>query len=461
MAEVIELGHVAMAVLAVLALMAANALFVAAEFSIVTAPPHAIRNRAQAGSRAARLVEWVQSDGSRQDRFIATAQLGITATSLGLGMVGESILAERIGAIVGRSDLLGGFVSHGLATAVSIAALTFLHIVVGEMMPKSIALQKPQETALAVGPIMRAVQLALYPIVRLTNGISNRLLLLLGIDRTHRGHEHLRTTEDLAWIVRESQEGGVLSREPAKVLRELLDFGELSASEVMVPRVQIIGIPLGADPGEIRELLGEESHTRYPVYDESIDHVLGMVHIKDLMRLLSTGASLTEKEIRKLPLVPESMPLDGLVATMRRDRSQMAIVMDEHGGTAGLITLEDLFEEVVGDITEDAGERLEIEVDSTGLLHVAGTTRIEEIGEKLGRSLEHDDVDTVSGLVLSQLGGPAKVGDVVTWDGLRFEVTEVVGHGVVHCTVTEVAAPVDEEGEAPTGAVPGGGDTGD
>ncbi|MFM8410854.1 MAG: CNNM domain-containing protein, partial [Alphaproteobacteria bacterium] len=234
-----EIARLAWPIAAVAALVAANALFVAAEFAIVSSPPVAIRRRAREGSRAARLVEWVQSDGFRQDRFIATSQLGITATTLGLGMVGESVLAEEIAAIVGRSDLLGGLVSHGVATAVAIAGLTFVHVVCGEMMPKSIALQKPQETALVVGPVMRVVQLALYPVVLFTNAISNVILRLIGIDRGERGHEHLHTAEDLDWIVRESQESGALPEQPAEVLRELLDFGEREAAEVMVPRVQV------------------------------------------------------------------------------------------------------------------------------------------------------------------------------------------------------------------------------
>jgi len=434
---------------AVAALVAANALFVASEFAIVASPPLAIRRRAREGSRAARLVEWVQSDGYRQDRFIATSQLGITATTLGLGMVGESILAEEIAALVGRSDLLARIVSHGIAVAIAIAGLTFVHIVCGEMMPKSIALQKPQETALVVGPIMRVVQLALYPIVVFTNALSNALLRLLGIDRGHRGHEHLHTTEDLAWIVRESQERGVLSDEPAEVLRELLDFGDLTAFEVMVPRVQVLGLPLGAGPDEIRELLKDESHTRYPVYEETIDHVIGMVHIKDLMRLLPTGDRLDRRHVRELPIVPESMELDRLVGLMRAKRSQMAIVMDEHGGTAGLITLEDLFEEVVGEITEDPTEKREIE-EVQGQLHLAGTTRLEEAGEELDCDLEHEDVDTVSGLVLHELGRPAEVGDSIEWKGLRFEVVAVAGHGVEDCVVTRLGPPADENGGEPT-----------
>ncbi|MFM7143625.1 MAG: transporter associated domain-containing protein, partial [Alphaproteobacteria bacterium] len=233
------------------------------------------------------------------------------------------------------------------------------------------------------------------------------------------------------------------------------------AAEVMVPRVQVLGIALGAGPDEIRELLTHESHTRYPVYEDTIDHVIGMVHIKDLMRLLPSGELLGEQHVREVPLVPESMEIDRLVGLMRAKRSQMAVVMDEHGGTAGLITLEDLFEEVVGDITEDPDEKMEIQAQPGGVFRFAGTTRLEEAGEEFERDLEHEDVDTVSGLVLHELGRPAEVGDSVVWKGVRFEVVSVAGHGVEACIATELPPEELESAEAEEAAEGGEGTSGE
>src|SRR5581483_10469830 len=411
--------------LIVAALIAVNALFVAAEFAIVAAPRPAIRRLAEGGSRAARLVDRVQSDANRQDRFIATAQLGITAASLGLGMYGEHALAEGVHEVFAALGSPSWLVAHGVASALALALLTYLHIVLGEMVPKSIALVHPVRLALAIGPIMRAVQLAFYPVIVTLNRAASGLLRLVGIERRGVSAEHLSTPEDLAYIVRESQEGGVLPEERAQVLQELLEFGSLTAAEVMVPRVKIAGMPIGATAEEMREMLQEEQHTRYPVYQDDIDHVVGMVHVKDMLRLQPRGMPLSEREVRTVPFVPETMLLDRLVATLRESRSQMAIVMDEHGGTAGLLTIEDLFEEVVGEITEDTLERLEIYRDPAGRLHVAGTVRIEDVGEELGVTLTHEDVDTASGLVLALLGRPAAVGDAVVWQGVRFEVTAV------------------------------------
>ncbi len=447
-----DLGALAWAGLVIVALIAANGLFVAAEFAIVAAPRAAIRRRAEEGSRAARLVEWVQHSASRQDRFIATAQLGITAASLGLGMYGEHTLAVWIEARLHATRLAELAAVHGVSAALSLAALTYLHIVLGEMVPKSIALLHAQRVALWIGPLMRGVQLAFFPAIVALNAMANGLLRAFGVDRRTLGAEHSPTPEDLAYIVRESQEGGLLREEPAQVLRELLDFADLSAAEVLVPRVKVAGIPLGATGDEMREIVRESQHTRYPVYEETIDEIVGMVHVKDILRL--RNATLGPTDVRKVPFVPETMKLDRLVATLRAAHSQMAIVMDEHGGTAGLITIEDLFEEVVGEITEDASERAEIYRDPIGRLHVLGTVRIEEVGEELGVSLQHEDVDTVSGLVLALLDRPAQPGDVVVWQDVRFEVTSVAGHGVEECAVA-IAPPEpapDEEVE------PGGGE---
>jgi CBS domain containing-hemolysin-like protein len=220
------------------------------------------------------------------------------------------------------------------------------------------------------------------------------------------------------------------------MLQELFEFGDLTAGQVMVPRVRVIGIPLGAEPDQVRALLGRSPHTRYPVYEGDLDHVHGMVHIKDLLRILMRQEPIAAAHVRPLPVVPETAPLDDVLATMRRERTQMGIVIDEHGGTAGIVTLEDLFEEVVGDIDEGPGSQPQPYRDAHGRLRVRGTLRLDELGQEFDLDLEHEDVDSVSGLVLTLLGRPPRVGDVVRYDRLAFTVTAVKGHGVEECAVT-------------------------
>ena len=204
----------------------------------------------------------------------------------------------------------------------------------------------------------------------------------------------------------------------------------------MVPRVRVAGIPLGAKPSDVRRIMRETRHTRYPIYDGDLDHIVGMLHVKDLLRRLIAGETIAARDVRPMPSVPETMALDDVLAAMQRQRSHMAVVLDEHGGTAGVISLEDLFEEVVGDIDEGQPALPPLVVESENVVRVRGTVRLDEVGQEWDLDLEHEDVDSVSGLVLAQLGRTPAVGDVIEWDRLRVEVLEVRGKGVGLARVT-------------------------
>jgi CBS domain containing-hemolysin-like protein len=434
---------VVLAVVVVLLLL--NALFVAAEFGIVGAPRVAVERRADAGDRTARRVARILNDPVAQDRYIATAQLGITVASLGLGMYGEHQLAEWIAGglhSVGMED--GRWVTaHALASVLAVAILTYFHIVVGEMIPKSLALSQAERTALWVTPPMLAIQALVFPLVWALNAVGNGVLRLFGIRRQERTTEHYRTPEELQFIVRESQAGGMLRRVQADVVQELLEFGDLTAAEVMVPRVRITGIPVGATFDEVTRIVRGHPHTRYPIFDGSLDHIIGMVHIKDLFRRLRSQRSVHANDARPVPYLPEPCGIDALLKAMRAARTQMAVILDEHGGTAGIVTIEDLFEEVVGEIEEGSSQHPDVFRDEEGRVVAEGTVRLDEVGDFLCVVLEHDEVDTVSGLVLTLLGRPPLVGDAVEYDDVRFELAEVEGHGVRTCVVTLLKPPID------------------
>jgi CBS domain containing-hemolysin-like protein len=412
-----------------------NGVFVAAEFAIVGAPRAAIDARAAQGDRLAGLVQRVLRDTQTQDRYIATAQLGITLASLGLGMYGEHVLADAIYHALGTSGAPAWLVSHGLASVVAVAILTYFHIVVGEMVPKSLALQQAERLACWITPPMLWTKNLLFPFVVALNGLGNLLLKAIGVNRQAQNAEQYYTPEELQLIVQESGELGALRSESSQMLQELFEFGDLTAGQVMVPRVRILGIQVGTGPAAIRELLSEPAHTRYPIYEKDLDHIVGMVHIKDLLRLLIDEETITAAHARALPVVPETAELDALLSVMRSQRTQMAVVIDEHGGTAGVVTLEDLFEEVVGDIEEGPATEAQVHRDRDGRLRVPGTMRLDEVGKEFDLDLEHDEVDSVSGLVLMRLGRPPVVGDSVRWERLQFEVTAVKGHGVEEAAV--------------------------
>ena len=413
-----------------------NGVFVAAEFAIVGAPRAAIDARAARGHRLALAVQTVLRDPRRQDRYIATAQLGITVASLGLGMYGEHVLADGIYQVIGRTGAPAWLLSHGLASVLAIAILTYFHIVVGEMVPKSLALQQAERMVLWITPPILWIKAMVFPLVVALNETGNAVLKLLGVNRQVQTAEQYYTPEELQLIVQESEELGAIRAESGRMIQELFEFGDLTAGEVMVPRVRITGIPIGTGPDQLRELVGQSPHTRYPIVENDLDHIVGMIHIKDMLRLLIGHETIGPAHARPLPLVPETAPLDTVLATMRRERTQMVIVIDEHGGTSGIVTLEDLFEEVIGEIDEGPTDTPAEYRDSEGRLRVRGTMRIDELGREFDLELEHEEVDSVSGLILTLLGRPPKVGDIVRYGRLLFEVTAVKGHGVDECAVT-------------------------
>jgi CBS domain containing-hemolysin-like protein len=436
---------VAASIIAVLIVL--NALYVAAEFAIVAARRPIIEELA-ATSRSADRVARTLRDQGMQDRYIATAQLGITLASLGLGMYGETVLAGGISATIADSSLPAWLASHAVAGLIAIMVLTYLHIVLGEMIPKAIALVHAERAAIWLSPIILATEIATYPLVRSLNGIGNWLLKGLRLPRE--GTERYHTPEELQYIVRESEESGLLRPQAAEVMEELLEFGQLTAGEVMVPRVKMHGVEFGGMLPELRDTIRVAPHTRYPVFVGDLDHIVGAIHIKDVLRRTRQGRSIVQSDIHPVPFIPETSTLDKVLAAMRQWRTQLAIVMDEHGGTAGLVTIEDLFEEVVGDIDETiTGAAPDLFRDGSGVLRAAGTVRVDEVGEELDRTLEHEDVDTVSGLVLALLDRPPVIGDVVTYDGVRFEVVAVAGHGVDECAVTLVEPEAPAEAGAP------------
>jgi len=427
------------AVIIITVLILLNGIFVAAEFAIVGAPRAAIDARVARGDRMARAVQSVLRDPQNQDRYIATAQLGITVASLGLGMYGEHVVADSIYALIERPSVPVWLVSHGLASVVAIAILTYFHIVVGEMVPKSLALSQAERMALWITPPMQWLTTLVFPLIVVLNGMGNGVLRLIGVNRQARNADQYYTPEELQMIVQESEELGALRADSGQMLQDLFEFGDLTAGEAMVPRVRITGVPVGSTPDAVRRILAKSPHTRYPIIEGDLDHILGMIHIKDMLRVLLRRQTIGPGHARPLPLVPETAPLDDVLATMRRERSQMVVVIDEHGGTSGIVTLEDLFEEVIGEVNEGTAGN-PIRHDAQGRLRVPGTLRVDELGQQFDLELKHEEVDSVSGLVLTLLGRPAQIGDTVRYDRLQIEVTALQGHGVSEVAVTCVRA---------------------
>jgi len=416
-----------------------NALYVAAEFALVGAPKEAIEHRAAQGDRMSQRLNRLMESSHAQDRYIATAQIGITVASLGLGMFGEHGLADWLAPRLLWVGEWRFITAHSIASVVAIAGLTCGHIVIGEMVPKSLALQHTERAARWLYWPMRLSWILTLPFVFLFNTMADACLGVIGVRRSAQTDDQLHTPEELRLIVEESEEGGALREESGRLLQELFEFGDLTASQVMVPRVRVVGVPVGATPDDIRALLLSRMHTRYPVYAGDLDHIVGMLHVKDLLRRIITNSTITAADVRAIPVVPETAPLDDVLTLMQRANVHMAVVIDEHGGTAGTVSIEDLSEEVVGEISEDATDIPSFVEESPNVWRVAGTARLDEVGQRYDLDLEHDDVESVSGLVLARLGRPPVVGDVVEFGQIRFEVLALAGRGVREARVSVIS----------------------
>lgn len=409
-----------------------NGLFVAAEFSIVGAPQTRLAQLAEDGSRLARQVLSVIRHPDRQNRYIATAQVGITLASLGLGMYGEHAVAEWLAKPLQQQAQLAEPLAHSLAIVLAISLLTYLHVVVGEMVPKSLALQSAETTVLRLQRPMELMQRLFLPVVFLLNAIGNGILRLLRIPPVPPG-SRLMSPEELELIVDESYAGGLIEADEQLFIENIFDLSHRTVGQVMTPRNRIAGIPAEADEGSVLELVCQSSFTRYPVYEESLDQITGILHTKNLARqqVHRDEAFDLSQLSRPALFVPESLSLEELLVRLRREAIQMAIVIDEFGGTAGLVTMEDLVEEVVGEILDEFDQEITpIQVLEPGKLRVRGDLLLDELNQHYDIDLTHPDADTVGGLLMAELGRVVRPGDRLEEGGLRIEVETVNGLAV-------------------------------
>lgn len=353
----IDISHIAsevlIPVLIIFVLVLINGFFVASEFALIGLQKVTIEKLAQQGISTAIKIRDILNDSKKQDQYIATSQLGITLASLGLGMYGEHMIAEWLIGLLNKTSLvsISETLGHSIATVSAILILSYFHVVIGEMIPKSIALQFTQRAALLIVPIMLIIQIILKPFVFVLHGLGNLFLRLVGVDR-HESTTEYHTTEELQYIVKESNEEGLIEDNSAILIQELLEFGELKAEEVMIPRVKVRGIPIDAKYEDIVETVYMTTHTRYPIYQEDLDHIIGMIHIKDLLEKIVKKEEIKKDDIRETHYISGGMSLNKVFSIMRQTNSQMIVIIDDYGGTDGIITMEDMFKEVIGDLNQ-------------------------------------------------------------------------------------------------------------
>lgn len=451
--ELPAIGSLAVPFVIIIILVLLNALFVAAEFAIIGVRPTQLKQMAEAGNRTAANVLAILRSPSGQDRYIATAQLGITIASLGLGMYGEPHIAHfiepYIARLIGRDPHAAVVQSAGYLIAIGL--LTYLHTVIGEMVPKSLALSSRMRTALAIYLPMSLSQAVFHIPVTILNGIGNALLRLLRIPPAA-AHARLHSAEELELIVEESAEVGLLEKRQEEFIQGIFDFGERRVNQVMTPRMKIQAIPCDASVAEIQGVLKDSYHSRFPVYEGNLDNIVGTLLLKDFVRqeLRRKGSFDIRLLLRPAVVVPERWPVEKLLLTFKRLRSSMAVVLDEYGGTAGIVTLEDLVEEVVGDVRDEFDRESEPLIQTApGVLEVQGTFLLDDLREyvDLGREQDLPEVETVGGLIMAQLGRLPREGDRASY-GNRVTITvlETDGFAVARARIEFSAGDIQRGG---------------
>jgi CBS domain containing-hemolysin-like protein len=408
-------------------LILANGLFVAAEFSIIGARPSRIEQLTRDGNRAARWVGEILHNRTRTDRYIATAQLGITLASVGLGMYAEPAIAHLIEGPLHDWFGLEGAIVHTISFILALTGITYLHVVLGEMVPKSIALQGPERTVLFLSTFMRFVGKLFSIPVSVLNRIGLLTLKLLRVPPPGMD-SRLYSLDELEMVVLESYAGGLLDQREQELVANILDFSEERVEQVMIPRTLITAIRVSIPEQELLDLIPTTSYSRLPVYRGSIDNIVGMLHLKDLVRQQLAGDPFDLPSLlRKVSFVPDTLPVKTLLASFKRLHQHMAIIIDEHGGTLGLVTLEDLLEEVVGDVRDefDAGDEAPITVVEPGYLIALGGAQLDDLAAYVPIPPHGYDIATIGGLVLAELGRRPQVGDEIRTGEIIFRVVDV------------------------------------
>lgn len=415
-------------------LVLANGFFVAAEFALVSVRRTRIAELEAQGHPRAR---WVSIAIHNPDRFIAATQLGITLASLGLGWIGEPALSNLIQPVVDMFPAkIETQLSHSISAGISFAIITFLHVVVGELAPKSIALQNPERTALAVAQPTVWTEWIFKPAIWVLNGTGNALLRLAGVEPAS-GHELVHSVEELKMLVRASAAGGLVEDDAREMVTAVFDFGELLVRQVMVPRTEMVAVQEDTGIEELLKLAVQHPFSKFPVYAESQDQILGVVHLKDvLLRFNREQQPLAARDLmREAIFIPETARVNTLLRLFRASRRHIAIVVDEYGGTAGIVTLDDLLEEIVGEVSDPFDDEPDIQSLPDGTLLVDGLTLIEEVNDHFDLNLVDPNYDTIAGYVLGRLERLARIGDVIVVDGARINVEAMDGFRVARVSI--------------------------
>ena len=407
-------------------IIAWNAFFVSAEYAFVAVRRTRIDELVEEGSKSAKRVRRLLDDPAR---FISAFQVAITLSSLALGAVGEPAVSRLFEELFGNIGMLGDGAVVVISVILAFAIISALHVVLGEIVPKTLTLSRAESVALTVVLPVTIFMWLFWPFIWVLRGMSEALIRLMGLESPSE-MRLVHSEEELKLLISASHEEGVLEAEERQLLYKVFDFAETEARQVMVPRPDVVALQVDLTPDEAIEQTLNAPYTRYPVYRETLDDLVGVVHIRHLFgaRLQQSDATTLEAFVRPVPIVPETKKLDELLAEFRRTNTHMAIVVDEYGSTVGIATLEDVLEEIVGEINDefDLPDRELIRL-APDRIRIEASFPIEDFNERFGGDLPDEDYTSIGGFLFGELGRPARPGDVVSHRNFRFTVREVDG----------------------------------
>ena len=418
--EPLSLSSLGSRLAAVVVLVLLNGFFVMAEFALVGARRSKLAAMAEAGDRGARRAQRALAD---LDRYISGTQLGITLASLALGWIGEPALAVVVDRLLAQFgiDVPPGMAHTAAGTITAFAIITFLHIVLGELAPKSVALVMPERISGLVALPLMAFSKVMSPFIWVLNGAANWLLRLAGIRPMSEAH-HAHSPEEIRLLVMQARAVGTLNETDSAMLAGIFDFAAKRVHDVMRPRTEIVALHVDSDEAEIAGIVRRERYSRYPVYDESLDDIVGVFLSKDLWLREPGRPFVLREHLRDPLLIPASRSAERVLDDLRRTRAQMAVVLDEFGGTAGILTMEDLIEEVIGDIADeyDMASRDVVEVD--GVLELSGSLSLVDVRSDHRLPIPEGEWTTLGGYVFARLGHVPKLGERASYPGGELEV---------------------------------------
>jgi putative hemolysin len=419
--------------LAIIALVLANGFFAASEFALIAARKSRIKNWARKGDRrAARTRKLLQ----QPDRFLATIQVGVTFVGTLAGVFGGATLVKNLALWLERSPIQAvRTTAHPIAIVVVVVFISILSVILGELVPKYLALINPEKMAVRITRPIWIFSRATFFLVNLFTWTARGILKLMGLSKIpERAHI---SDEEINILISEGIEKGAFDPTEQRLIKSVFDFTDTTVRQAMTPRVDIVGIPLGVSLKEAMEIMARHGYSRYPVYKDTLDQITGMVYTKDLMAPLTAGSKIELAAVIRQPLfVPDSMPLSVLLGKFQRQHLHVAIVLDEYGGTAGMITMEDVLEEIVGDIQDEHDQdQAEFVAHSDTVAYAAGALRPDELNERFGTELPEKVSDTLAGLIVETLGRVPERKETIVIKGLTFTILKMSGNRILRVRV--------------------------